>query len=1376
MYRLLIILLLLTNLSISTAADYTAASNFGNNFTFSIPPNLKIASSSENNFINIVVTSPYDTKVYIQINSKGYLDSIEVKANQTGKFQVLEEVAQVYSKNGFENKPNDILFTNSAIKLSSEMPISVAVLSDFSETSDAFLAIPDKNLGSNYVISGYDDISNPESFSSIPSFVLISSTKDSNKIDFTYGGNTKLINPSRPPRAGETHSKILNAGDTWLLSTRYGEEDLAGSIINSTDPISVITGSQSVNIPVTSTINDYIVNSEVPTKYWGKDYYVSKPLNRDNVPVARIFASNDSTDIFINGELYTQISKAGGIINEGFIEVDDIDDDYFISSNKPINVVIYNQGLVPDKDSLNPGGNFATSLNSLDLMQNEILFTTPNFTENISYPNNHANIIIPYENKNDIPQEFEISTLINGNENWQSVKGSGLIKSAHSITNPYNNTRYAIIKMDLPFASNFKFRNPDGVSALIYGSNEFKSYAYPAGLVLIPNSGIDTIPPLVEWDITCKGDVTGVVIDESQIKNTLFVGDESYNFSFDNFNIDPSFDSPRNWTLKVDNPLEDGKAVIHFWDEYLNKSTVVIEYESQKFSVEPQLFELENVKLGDVVRKPFTINNLSEKNEFYVSQLINSLPDYFKIFHDGNRFFDEVIIQPQESEIFEFEFTAVSIESIENFIKLSNECLEKEIVRIVANISSPRINVSDIDFGNISTGKIHYKNATIFNESNHPLEIDSITFANNVNIISSFQPLAEGTFPIIISPFDRLSFVVEISSESLGPVEDKIVFHSDAFEVDSTCVIYANFILPGIEATNYNFGRKKVVDGEVVTELYESENFYIANESENTVVLDSIVLENIDGKAFSLDSKFEELEIGSGETQLLPIKFKPTKIGEFLARIYFYVNGSRYSLFSKVTGVGTQPYLSVPDIDFGTVVYSNEELTQEISIINNSIDFWDYAEVLEQFELEYDLDLFEDNGISIIKDFHSLLPISPGDSFNLRVSLVPQKPKEVNLALNVNSEAMLAKPFISITANIIDDEIEIELSNNKSTLSACFGSSDITTIILRNHSVVDVEIEPLSFSNNGSKANQGFIIDDSRFTKDFIIPAKEFVEVPIKFTSLGEFIEAHLIVKQKNKINSNEFVFFGQNLRYDAEILNYPEDQLLYLGDISENKVSFNTNFNTEKANITGLSVFVDYPEDLVYLDDKSITKGDLIERDYLIDDFYHDPDEGFFRLNLLSLDEAPLYGVGDLINYKLIPVITDSKSLEGEIITQIESISNNCMIFEQEKETTIELHKSCGIEFRAVELSDNPLQIENIYPNPINSNTIVSVRIPTNSQNELYLISSTGKKVHTLHDGYLKEGKHSFDLNIENLGNGVYFLILNSESGFLNQELIILQ
>ena len=79
-------------------------------------------------------------------------------------------------------------------------------------------------------------------------------------------------------------------------------------------------------------------------------------------------------------------------------------------------------------------------------------------------------------------------------------------------------------------------------------------------------------------------------------------------------------------------------------------------------------------------------------------------------------------------------------------------------------------------------------------------------------------------------------------------------------------------------------------------------------------------------------------------------------------------------------------------------------------------------------------------------------------------------------------------------------------------------------------------------------------------------------------------------------------------------------------------------------------------------------------------------------------------------------------------------------------------------------------------YPNPFNPITSITFELPVDSDVLLSIYNLTGKKVRTLIHEIKEAGRHTIQLNGNNLSSGIYFYALDTPSNKLVKKLVLIK
>ena len=79
-------------------------------------------------------------------------------------------------------------------------------------------------------------------------------------------------------------------------------------------------------------------------------------------------------------------------------------------------------------------------------------------------------------------------------------------------------------------------------------------------------------------------------------------------------------------------------------------------------------------------------------------------------------------------------------------------------------------------------------------------------------------------------------------------------------------------------------------------------------------------------------------------------------------------------------------------------------------------------------------------------------------------------------------------------------------------------------------------------------------------------------------------------------------------------------------------------------------------------------------------------------------------------------------------------------------------------------------------YPNPFNPITSITFEIPVDSDVQLSIYNLAGRKVRTLIHEIKEAGRHTIQLNGNNLSSGIYFYALDTPSNKLVKKLVLIK
>jgi hypothetical protein len=573
--------------------EMLGANNVGKEFYFTIPPCLEDESGGSNNFIKIFVTASTKTLVTVEVDGTGFLKKKNSVPNDVIEFNITPSQGQPFTKSAESSNVPERIFPQKAIHVYADAPLVVYCVVRYHYTSDGFLALPVPSLGKEYIVAGWnvDPMFSATWRYKVPNMTGIVAAYDDTRVRFALGGNDKTITAGGM-KSGDSTEFILQRGDVWMVSTNSDSADLSGSKIISNKPVAVVTGNMCANIPNDNRWCDYIVEMDLPTYTWGRDYFVPKIPNRKYPSIIRVFAKEPDTRIFRDGELIGNLKTGGGVAGEAFltmrmVPMEETPRSVVISGDKPIGVTLYNTGAKEDGEPHSKTDPFQMTITPIEQFQKEITFCTPGIRGGQGFIENYLNLVYETDENGKMPDDYMFAEVENGSVIWEKLNSKFPGKD-ELFSKSIKGKQYAVKLINLPGDAVYAIKANHLFSAYSFGFSEYDSYGYPTSAVLADLEKTDTLCPVPTYTMEKNGYVKNGVVtdmpDDDKIRANLammYMDDfKSYNYKFDYRPFVAGETRTTTWTLDVIDTILNAKATLIFTDRRGNDTTIVVKYSS----------------------------------------------------------------------------------------------------------------------------------------------------------------------------------------------------------------------------------------------------------------------------------------------------------------------------------------------------------------------------------------------------------------------------------------------------------------------------------------------------------------------------------------------------------------------------------------------------------------------------------------------------------------------------------------------------------------------------------------------------------------------------------------------------------------------------
>ena len=390
-----------------------AVDSKGKEFIITFIPNYS-GSAKIQLHISSETTATVDVKY--PVNSPTFTKTVNVSPGTITIVDLPSQAAQGW---------NAGIIQNNAVLVESSQEVTVYTTNLITYTSDAAMAIPSDANSFKYIVTTW-----------------LSSTKEVT-IAAIHDGTSITVNPtsSISSKGSSPFNLSMNRGEGFFASSGG---DLTGTIITSDKPISVTMGNNCVFIQQGAC--DHIYEHGIPVQGWGKSALVGDIPDRPNGSIYRITASEDNTNVSLDG-----VNVA--TINEGeFHEVGPISGNHKISANKPIFTVQFMTGLVTVGDPA------MANIIPPEQFLNKYTFSTVGGGQFIRH--------------------FVALTVANNDINSIKLDGNSINSN---IFTPIGSTGYSHGVIDFLQEGTHTTLSPNGHGILVGGYNNYDSYFYPGG-------------------------------------------------------------------------------------------------------------------------------------------------------------------------------------------------------------------------------------------------------------------------------------------------------------------------------------------------------------------------------------------------------------------------------------------------------------------------------------------------------------------------------------------------------------------------------------------------------------------------------------------------------------------------------------------------------------------------------------------------------------------------------------------------------------------------------------------------------------------------------------------------------------------------------
>jgi hypothetical protein len=1434
------------------------ANNQGREFYFSFIPCWE-STGSYNNDLKIYVSSGVKTQVKVQVPGKGYEKIKSTIPNDIIEFTLAPAIGQCYTKTDRDAPEEDQVWSGAGVRVVADDPIICYGVTRYQYTSDGFLAIPVPALGKEYIISSYADPAS-NTIQWLSAYSSITAPYDKTKVVFTMGGNewSKTAGLLMP---GQSKSWTLNQGDVLLIAGLGQHADISGSTVIATKPVAVVSGNFCAYIPTNCGCCDVIEEMELPMSTWGTEYHVTRIHGRVKHSFIKVYSKEAKTKIFRDYEQIAFIRTSGGVEGQGHIHMradEGFPRPVVISGDKPISVTQYNQGQLDDNIESDP---FQLVLTPTEQYQREIIFNTPGIRGGAGFQSNYLNICYEATAQGTIPKDLAFAQVEAGDFVWIPMRDLSP-NPGFPFEKEVDGKNYYSKSLTLPGDGVYKIKGSKPFTAYAYGFSWCDSYGFPTSVALGDLTKVDTLPPEPEWMIDCFGkvnfDKARYVVDKpddpenrSNLSTIYMHSDKSYNFKLYHEDFMPCDDPFTAWSMEVVDNSEDAYAVVTFADCAGNDTTIFIEFNAVKLTIVPKERDYGLHSVGQSSQKMFWVVNLSETSpaELWYLKLKykddEKDPQGFTIWDSTGshqlptEFTPPVVIQPLDSMPFIVKFDATEEGEFDDSIGIGDTCVfwYKSYVR--AQVGAPIIDVSDCAFPPTMVGGHAYGSFEVQNIGSVSLDIydyegpfitgavsnDKIYKSSDLEDINltdpsvtmSLKPGEVKTFNIVFYPDDELDYPDSIVFIS-NTIKDESLNNGNP--IDSVCLLNGTGIRSDLQATSYNWERKRIhrpgtFDIPPYPAVINATNpdtcIRIYNGATASVTIQKLnnTVETGDISAFDFDRAALLTTLDPGEELIVPVTFQPTQTGPHMLTFEYETNPPIQGVNTTLQGTGIVPRIATSDVDFGSTIKDDFDnyVTRPVTFTNLSSADWqygdsvtitDFSEVNINPEIINDWDTYPEP-FRYDKDPVALpfpIVLQPGESLTFYGDFVAKSgdPATGSLTTVCDAEA-------NVTSNWTGDgELQsADMTGDSTTI--CTGMIDVLDVTITNTNETDLQVGSVTIDSPNPTM---FAFVDPNDANGFSLPSYESRVIQIRFTpgnQEGTYMAD--IVATTNALNDDSVktaTVTGQAVHYERDIQIVPQTNAdpIKIDRYLEKTIELLPGNDLEYSQITGFIVNIDFNGDFLLVepwasqypgDDDGIILGDVFD-DYPPDAFTYEIlgyeiDNGMLSLEIKKNPAFDGYfsspNGGSLLTITMGTYLPkrDSSSRFSDFDVSVEPVEEDGRCIDiAPADGSILLDSTCVFDIRKIVFNDLQFNLSAIKPNPVTGNEVtIEFDIGIDDcQTKIEIYNSANQLVAVPVNKVMNSGRYEVVVPVGSWASGSYYYIMKAGSYEEQKRMVIVK
>jgi hypothetical protein len=232
---------------------------------------------------------------------------------------------------------------------------------------------------------------------------------------------------------------------------------------------------------------------------------------------------------------------------------------------------------------------------------------------------------------------------------------------------------------------------------------------------------------------------------------------------------------------------------------------------------------------------------------------------------------------------------------------------------------------------------------------------------------------------------------------------------------------------------------------------------------------------------------------------------------------------------------------------------------------------------------------------------------------------------------------------------------------------------------------------------------------------------------------------------------------------YEPDLYVTPLEQYAEFTEQVETRVVLNNPYDLREIGLREMEVEISYNNAFLRADIGSIIEGNAINGSFAISGLENKSEDGKITFTIRSIAGENFNADGEIFSLAFDAFYPADSLNYSDIIVDVTPVDNNCVKFKSSP-GRVSVKPVCAEEIRRIKFSEFGYFLEEVSPNPVSDGELsLEYSIGLQADTEISIFNSMGELIQSELIPSQQPGIYRPEISTENIGNGVYWIRLNS-------------